>query len=136
MNETIVLDSFALVIFFHRERGWEKIKQIFYELASSGQQAFLNIINWGEFYYIIRRRVGKQKAEEALALLEQLPIKVISVDDKLVKEAAEIKSDYPVSYADAFCIATAQRLSGQIFTNDPEFKSVRDLIPVVWLTGE
>lgn len=136
MNETIVLDSFALVIFFHRERGWEKIKQIFYELASSGQQAFLNIINWGEFYYIIRRRVGKQKAEEALALLEQLPIKVISVDDKLVKEAAEIKSDYPVSYADAFCIVTAQRLSGQIFTNDPEFKSVRHLIPVVWLSGE
>lgn len=135
MNKTIVLDSFALVSFFHRESGWKKIQQIFYELASSGQKALLSIINWGEFYYIIKKRVGKLKAEEALTLLEQLPIKILSVDDKLVKEAAEIKSDYPVSYADAFCIATAQRSSGQIFTNDPEFKSVKHLVSVVWLTA-
>jgi hypothetical protein len=45
--------------------------------------------------------------EEALALLEQLPIKILPVDKDLVKEAAEIKSDYAVSYADAFCIALA-----------------------------
>ena len=29
---------------------------------------------------------------------------IISVDDALVKEAAEIKADYPVSYADALKI--------------------------------
>lgn len=135
MNETIVLDSFALVSFFHKEPGWKKIQQIFYELASSGQKALLSIINWGEFYYIIKRRVGKDKAEEALILLEQLPVKILSVDDKLVKEAAEIKSDYPVSYADAFCIATTQRSNGKMFTNDPEFKSVQHLVSVVWLTA-
>lgn len=133
MNEPLVLDSFALVSLFHKEAGWEKVEQVFYELASSEQKALLSIINWGEFYYIIRRRVGKGKAEEALALLEQLPVRILSVDDKLVKEAAEIKSDYPVSYADAFCIATAQRYSGQIFTNDQEFESVMHLVSVVWL---
>jgi predicted nucleic acid-binding protein len=135
MNETIVLDSFALVSFFHKEPGWEKIQQIFYELASSGQKALLSIINWGEFYYIIKKKVGKDKAEEALVLLEQLPVKILSVDDKLVKEAAEIKSDYPVSYADAFCIATIQRSNGKMFTNDPEFKSVQHLVSVAWLTA-
>ncbi len=134
MTDTIVLDSFALISLFHKEPGWEKVQQILYELSTSGQKAILNIINWGEFYYIIKRRVGKSKAEETLVLLEQLPVEIIPVDARLVKEAAEIKSDYAVSYADAFCIATGQRYNGQVFTNDPEFELVRHLIHVIWLT--
>jgi predicted nucleic acid-binding protein len=136
MTDTIVLDSFALISLFHKEPGWEKVQKIFYELSASGQKAILNIINWGEFYYIIKRRVGKRKAEETLVLLEQLPVAIIPVDARLVKEAAEIKSDYSVSYADAFCIATGQRYNGQVFTNDPEFELVRHLIDVIWLTDK
>ncbi len=136
MNGTIVLDSFALVSFFHKEPGWEKMRKAFYELSSSGQKALLSLINWGEFYYIIKRRVGKRKAEEALVLLEQLPVSVLPVNEKLVKEVAEIKSEYAVSYADAFCIATAQRSNARIFTNDPEFELVKDLVTVIWLTDK
>ena len=135
MNDRIVLDSFALVCFFHKEPGWEKVKEVFYGLSSSDQTALLSAINWGEFYYIVKRRVGRNKAEEALALLEQLPITVFPVDNDLVKEAAEIKSDYPISYADAFCIALAQRSECQILTNDPEFEVVRHLVTVIWLTN-
>ena len=134
MNGKIVLDSFALVSFFHKEPGWEKMQKAFYELSSSGQEALLSMINWGEFYYIIRRKVGRRKAEEALALLEQLPVTILSVDEKLVKEAAEIKSDYAVSYADAFCIATAQRSNGKVLTNDPEFELIKHLVTIIWLT--
>ena len=123
MKGKIVLDSFALVSFFHKEPGWEKM-----------QKALLSVINWGEFYYIIRRKVGRRKAEEALALLEQLPVTILSVDEKLVKEAAEIKPDYAVSYADAFCIETAQRSNGKVFTNDPEFELVKHLVTIIWLT--
>ena len=136
MNGTIVLDSFALVSFFHKEPGWEKMKKAFYELSSSEQKALLSLINWGEFYYIIKRKVGKRKAEEALVLLEQLPVTILPVDEKLVKEAAEIKSGYAVSYADAFCIATAQRSNGLIFTNDPEFRLVEHLVTVIWLVDK
>jgi predicted nucleic acid-binding protein len=133
MDDRIVLDSFALVCFFHKEPGWDKVKEVFYGLSSSDQKAFLSAINWGEFYYIVRRRVGKAKAEEALALLQHLPITIVAVDNDLVKEAAEIKSDYPVSYADAFCIALAQRSKCQILTNDPEFTCVQHLVTVNWL---
>ncbi len=94
MNANIVLDSFALVSFFHKEPGWEKVKEVFYGLSSAKQKALLSIINWGEFYYIVKRRVGKRKAEESIALLEQLPVTITPVDDELVKEAAEIKADY------------------------------------------
>lgn len=133
MKQPTVLDSFALVSLFHREPGWEKVRSILRDLSSSGEKAVLCRINWGEFYYIVRRRVGKSKADESLLLLEQLPVEIISVDDQLVREAAEIKADYSVAYADAFCIATAMRVKGKIVTSDPEFKAVEGLVPVLWL---
>jgi len=131
----IVLDSFALLSLFHKEHGWEAVRQILQDQTSSGQKALLCVINWGEIYYIVKRKVGKNKAEDVLALLEQLPVEVVSVDNTMVKEAADIKSDYPVSYADAFCVALAQRMKAAVYTNDPEFKSVEHLVQVVWLTA-
>ena len=133
MKEPIVLDSYAILALFHKERGWARVQSVLRQLSNEGKQALLSRINWGEFYYIVKRRVGKDKAEEALGLLEQLPIKVVSVDDQLIKEAAEIKSEYPIAYADAFCIATAVRAKGSVLTGDPEFNTVGGLVRVIWL---
>jgi predicted nucleic acid-binding protein len=135
MKQTVVLDSFALISFFHREPGWEAVRSLFKELAEVDEKAVLSRINWGEFYYIVRRRAGLAKTLDALALIDQLPINILSVDDLLISEAAEIKSDYPIAYADAFCVATAKRLNGRILTSDPEFKAVEKLIPVQWIAG-
>jgi predicted nucleic acid-binding protein len=134
MNQPVVLDSFALISFFHQEPGWEAVRSVLRELAGAGEKAALSRINWGEFYHIIKRRVGREKTLEALALIDQLPINVLSVDDLLITEAAEIKSEYPLAFADAFCVATAKRLNGRILTSDPEFKAIEKLVPVQWLT--
>jgi uncharacterized protein len=131
--EKTVLDSFALLSLFHKEPGWKKVRDIFQEFSSAGEKTLLCRINWGEFYYIVRRRFGKQKSLETLMLLEQLPIEILSVDDQLVKEAAEIKAEYPLAYADAFCIATAKRYNAHILTSDPEFKHVESLVHITWL---
>lgn len=133
-NPPVVLDSFALVALFHREPGWETVHQKLSELQKTGSRALLNRINWGEFYYIVKRRVGRSKAQEALDLLEDLPIEIVSVDDSLVREAAEIKSDYPLAYADAFCVATALRFGGVILTQDADFLCVEPMVSVGWLT--
>lgn len=135
MSGKLVLDSFALVSLFHKEPGWEKVRASLYEQQRAGTKAYLNWVNWGEFYYIVKRKVGATKAVEALHLLEQLPIELVPLDLQLVREAAEIKSEHAVSYADAFCIATARRLSGTVLTSDPEFHAVEHLITVRWLTS-
>lgn len=135
MKQPVVLDSFALISFFHQEPGWEAVRSVFKKLAETGEKAVLSRINWGEFYYIVKRRVGREKSLEALSLIDQLPIDILSVDDLLISEAAEIRSNYPIAYADAFSVATAKRLNGCILTSDPEFKAVETLVPVQWLTG-
>ena len=134
MSEKLVLDSFALVSLFHREPGWQVVQRALYDQEKARSRAVLNWINWGEFFYIVKRRVGAAKTIDALRLLEQLPIDLFPVDQPLVQAAAEIKSEHPISYADAFCVATAQRLDAAVVTNDPEFESVERLIKIRWLT--
>ena len=134
MTGKLVLDSFALVSLFHREPGWQVVQAALYEQDKAHSRAILNWINWGEFYYIVKRRVGPTKTTEALRLLEQLPIELFPIDQPLVRAAAEIKSDHALSYADAFCIATAQRLDATVLTDDPEFEAVERLIKIRWLT--
>jgi ribonuclease VapC len=134
VSKKLVLDSFALVSLFHREPGWETVQAALYEQQRAKAKAFLNWINWGEFFYIVKRKVGAAQAAEALHLLEQLPIELVSVDLLLVREAAEIKSEHALSYADAFCVATARRLSGTILTSDPAFRAVEHLVTVQWLS--
>lgn len=135
VSKKLVLDSFALVSLFHKEPGWEKVRAALYEQQRAGTKAFLNWVNWGEFFYIVKRKVGSTRAAEALHLLEQLPIELVPVDLALVREAAEIKSEHAVSYADAFCIATARRMSATVLTSDPEFHAVEHLITVRWLSA-
>ena len=133
MSSPIILDSYALLALFHKEAGWNKVRDLLRQLSSARGKAYLSRINWGEFYYITKRRVGQTKAEEALGLIEQLPIDILSVDDDLIKEAAELKSDYPIAYADAFCAATAIRIGGSVVTGDPEFRSLEKVVDVIWL---
>lgn len=134
MSEKLVLDSFALVSLFHRESGWQVVQRALYDQEKARARAILNWINWGEFFYIVKRRVGSAKTMDALRLLEQLPIELFPVDQPLVRAAAEIKGEHAFSYADAFCIATAQRLDATVLTGDHEFKSVEHLIKIRWLT--
>jgi predicted nucleic acid-binding protein len=133
VSEKLVLDSFALVSLFHREPGWQLVQKSLYDHEKTATRAILNWINWGEFLYIVKRRVGPAKTLDALRLLEQLPIELYPVDQPLVRAAAEIKSEHTLSYPDAFCVATAQKLEATVLTGDPEFESIEHLVKIHWL---
>ncbi len=50
-----------------------------------------------------------------------------------VLEAARIKTQFPVSYADAFAVATAIKERAVLMTGDPELKHVEALVTIEWL---
>lgn len=128
-----ILDSFAVLAYLQKEAGADEVKAILRQSLSESCQVYLPVINLGEVIYITEREQSLQKAQEALAALEQLPIKVLPVSRGTVLEAAHIKAQYPVAYADAFTIAAAQSTGGIILTGDPEFESVEHLVGVRWL---
>jgi predicted nucleic acid-binding protein len=50
-----------------------------------------------------------------------------------VLEAARVKAQFPLSYADAFAISTALRSQAMVVTGDPEFRAVAHLVEILWL---
>ena len=94
----------------------------------------MNEVNIGETFYILARERGLEKAEYFLnVILRTLPIRVVGNDLEAVIEAAKIKARYPISYADAFVVATAVKEGAPIVTGDPDFKHVEGLVKIDWL---
>jgi len=128
-----VFDSFALLAYLQDELAGSQIEKLLVNAKKEKCQLFLSLINLGEIIYIIERRGGVAKAQDALALIRQLPIDVAPVDEQIVFAAAHIKANHPISYADAFVVAIAIQENASIVTADPEFQSVETLIHVEWL---
>lgn len=112
---TVVLDSWAIMRLLE---GAEPAATRVQEAIDSGS-AVVNWINLGEIYYVLARMHG---ADAALATVRDLESVVATVtpDPSLVLEAARIKTDHAMSYADAFAAATAVRERASLWTGDPE----------------
>lgn len=128
-----VLDSFALLAYLQDEPLASRIEKLLDNADKQKCRLFLSIINLGELLYITERRGGVAKAQDALALIRQLPIEVLPADEQSVLAAAHIKANHSLSYADAFTVAVAMQEKASILTGDPEFQSVESLVTVDWL---
>lgn len=91
------------------------------------------MINLGEVAYIVERRRGAAVANEMVEKVYSLPVLITDVDKKRVLDAAHIKANHAISYADAFAIALAKELDAPVVTGNPEFEKVEPLVQVFWL---
>jgi len=126
-------DAFALIAYLGRERGFESVRTLLDEAEASGGPLLMNEINVGEVYFLIAKERSIQKAEEFLHRLETLPIRVLANTFSQVLDAARLKAQFPVSYADAFAIAAAIRENARLVTGDPELRSVAHLVDIAWI---
>jgi predicted nucleic acid-binding protein len=128
-----VLDTFPLLAYLQDEPPAARIEKLL-ESAQQGKcRLLISLINLGEILYITERRGGVSKAQDSLALIQQLPIEVLPADEQAVFAAAHIKANHALSYADSFTVAIALENNAVILTDDPEFESVEALVTVEWL---
>jgi predicted nucleic acid-binding protein len=110
---TAVLDSWAAMAMLDGEPAAARVR------AAVEAGAVMSWINLGEVYYLTVRRRGEAHAQRAVEGL-RARIRVDEPDGSLVLAAAKIKARGRMSYADAFCVATAQRHGLPVYTGDPE----------------
>jgi predicted nucleic acid-binding protein len=110
----VVFDSWALLAYLGDERAAGRI-----ESAWIDEGAAISSINLGEVLYIRIRSHGEAAANADIAGIRGL-LEVTDPDWPLVSTAAAIKAEGGLSYADAFCIATALRADAPLWTGDPE----------------
>lgn len=89
--------------------------------------------NWAEIRYITERKAGSARWKEVRGKLFGLPIEVIDADIELAEAAGELKTSHAMSLADCFAAALAKQKKAELYTGDPEFKSVESEIRIVWI---
>jgi ribonuclease VapC len=133
LSDARVLDSWALLCYLEKESGFEKIIQVFEEAVNDSQPLLMTVINWGEVYYQVVRRYGDDRAREIERLIGSFPIVLVDIDLNLTREAALLKATKKMAYADCFAAALAKQRQAELYTGDPEFKSVEKEIKIRWL---
>jgi len=133
MKSGYLFDSHALLAFFQNEKGAKIVYDILQQSKKQNIDCLICVINLGEIIYLTKKRFGDSKKLEILGRIHQLEFKVLPVPNALVYQAAEIKADYPLSYADCFVVACSQAHSAIIVTGDPDFKNVEHLVNIEWI---
>jgi len=120
MSAGCVLDSWAVLAYLQGGWGSDSAVMDMAIMDTAVQDvAVINWINLGEVSYILQRRFGKQEAYATVQDLRAM-LRVVLPDEAVVLQAADIKADYPLAYADAFAAATAMRWDLPLWTGDPE----------------
>ena len=133
----VVVDAWALLAFLRGEGQAALSMRRYLRRARRGNiRLLLNWINLGEVYYRIAQIGGQDKAEETLVLVRTLPLDLFPVKEKLVLEAARLKSKHRLSYADAFAVATARLEQGPVLTEDPEILNLPEGVVAVRRLGQ
>jgi len=128
-----LLDSFAVLAWVQDEPGADRVEVLLTQAHRRKTPLLLSVINLGEVYYRLARQHGHRLAQEVMRQLEVLPLQFYPCDQVLALEAAKIKADYPMAYADAFAVAVALREHAAVVTGNPEFRQVEHLVTIDWL---
>ncbi len=127
------MDSYAMIAFFEDEPGAAKVAEILDTLINQKAKGFMSVVNWGEIYYCTMREQGAEGAESILNQFNKYPIQLVEADKKLTYEAAKLKAQYSVAYADCFAAALSLKLKAPVVTGDPEFKKLGDKVAIEWI---
>ncbi|HXZ44869.1 MAG TPA: PIN domain-containing protein, partial [archaeon] len=71
-----VLDSYAVLAFLFQEKGHERVLELFEKAAQADQTLLIAAPNWAEVRYIVERKVGAARWQEARHKLLGLPLEV------------------------------------------------------------
>jgi ribonuclease VapC len=119
--------------YLEQEAGHEKVIDLFEQASHSSKPLLMCVVNWGEVYYQIMRRLGETKAQEIERLIRSFPIHLVDVDQDLTREAARFKATKRMAYADCFAAALAKTKKAELITGDKEFEQLGKEIKVQWL---
>ncbi len=106
--EQFILDTSAIVAFFRKEAGAEKVKAFLNDAALQKCYLIMHNASVAEFYYDLLYVYTESEAFEILERLNSYPILFIeTISKELIKWIGYFKTHYKVSFADSFVLATA-----------------------------
>ena len=125
-----MLDTSALFCLKQDEPGAEVVENLLRQAGSKGS-VYVCFISLMEYCYVLQKAEGESRARQGYLELKQLPLKVVESDEELALASAGIKARTPLSVADAWIAATAERLGATLVHKDPEFGPLKEKIALL-----
>ena len=97
------------------------------EAEAGFAQLYMSAVNVGEVYYVLRKHRADRLAQSWRELSGTLPVTIEVPTADEIWDAALLKGQYPIAYADAFAAALAQKHRCALVTGDPDFRVIPDL---------
>ncbi len=131
--KVIVLDSWAIMAYLEGEPAAERVADLISDAHDDAVPLLMSVVNAGEIWYIIARRINPAEADRAIRMIREIGIDFVEADWPLSKIAASFKVKGNISFADCFAAAVAKHNKATLLTGDHEFEQLKDEISIVWL---
>ena len=103
------------------------VEAMFTEAEAGRLVLRMSAINVREVFYFVRKQFSEELAEQWRTASATLPVMIEVPTAADIWDAAMLKSEWPISYADAFAAAMAFKYNCPVITGDPEFRKVKGL---------
>ena len=131
-----VLDSWAVMAWLNDEEPAASHFEALLDDATLGRTALaMSMVNVGEVYHLVAKRYGQRQATSFWEEFQTTPIRILPAPNALILEAARWKSQYPISYADAFALASVLVEQAVLVTGDPDFRALSEagVVQLEWI---
>ena len=132
MPASKVIDSWAMVAWIQDEPGGTALESLLSKADAGKLQLLMSWYNVAETFYTVAKRRNLAVAEEFLARLPSLPVRLVLPNEEGIMAAARVKASHSVALGDAFAIALAQNEGASVITGDQEIRRCK-LVPVDWV---
>ena len=120
-----ILDANAVIRYFAvgDGQGGEKVRGLIEQAERNQVRISMSVINMGEVFYILLKHIGEQRALQYVQVLQHV-VTMIDADANRTIEAATLKRQYKLGYADSFAAALALESKATLVSADPSFEKV------------
>jgi predicted nucleic acid-binding protein len=127
-----VLDANAVLRYFGVSdgQGGEKVRGLFEQAERNETRLSMSVINLGEVLYILLKHIGEQRAIQYIQALQHA-VTMMDADMNRTMQAATLKHQYKIGYADSFAAALALETRATLVSADPSFEKIGK--PLKWM---
>jgi len=131
--KTYVFDAAALFVFLENTSAAAKVSELIKEANHRRAEILMSAVNYGEAYGSVLRVRGLDRARAIMSAVRALPIFLMDATPLRAIQAADLKLNYRMYYADSFAAALAIEHKATLVTSDSDFKKLGHGFPVLWL---
>ncbi|HEY4382488.1 MAG TPA: type II toxin-antitoxin system VapC family toxin [Acidobacteriaceae bacterium] len=103
--------------------GGEKVQELFLQAQRGQARLSMSAVNLGEVLYILIRKIGEQRALHYIRVLQHA-VTVLDADLSRTIQAATLKHQYKLGYADSFAASLALGMKATLVSADPTYENI------------